>query len=165
MTPKPQVGDNRKHRILITGSRAWSDEQMIRDAIAANVRLYGPENSVIVHGACPSGADALADRIATAWGGGLTIERHPADWDNCTPTCPTSPGHRRVRPRGDVDHPGMSGTYCPGAGPRRNRHMVSLGADLCLAFIVRGSRGATYTANAAERAGIPTHRYLVEPTR
>ncbi|MBF8187362.1 DUF2493 domain-containing protein [Nonomuraea sp. K274] len=148
------------YRLLITGSRAWTDEQRIRDAIAANVRLYGPGNLVIVHGACPSGADAMADRIASAWGGGLTVERHPADWDHCVPACP--PGHRRRKPSGDVDHPGLLDTYCPGAGPRRNAHMVGLGADVCLAFLVRGSRGATHTANAAKRAGILTYRYEVE---
>ncbi|MEU8362347.1 SLOG family protein [Nonomuraea sp. NPDC048882] len=146
-----------KHRLLITGSRAWEDEQMIRDAIAANIARHGPENLVVVHGACPSGADALTDRIATAWGGGLTVERHPADWDHCTATC--HPDHRRRKPPGDTDHPGLLATYCPGAGPRRNAHMVSLGADLCLAFLVAGSRGAAYTANIAERAGILTHRF------
>jgi hypothetical protein len=122
------------YRVLITGSRSWTDEQTIRDALASVISLHGPENVVVVHGACPRGADALADRVATSWGGGLTVERHPADWD----------------------------THGRSAGFRRNAHMVSLGASLCLAFIVDRSAGASHTARLAERAGIPTRRYPKE---
>ncbi|MFB6934553.1 hypothetical protein [Streptomyces chartreusis] len=59
----------------------------------------------------------------------------------------------------------------PGAGPRRNAHMVSLGADACLAFIgpctsprcrrpgPHPSHGASGCADLAEQAGIPTRRW------
>ncbi|MGI5155786.1 SLOG family protein [Microbispora sp. CA-102843] len=120
----------RRFRVLITGSRTWTDEQAIRDALAVIAHLSGPENVVIVHGACPTGADALADRIASAWTG-MTIERHPAKWKE----------------------------YGKSAGHRRNAEMVELGADICLAFIMDGSRGASHTAALAEQAGIPTRRF------
>jgi hypothetical protein len=37
--------------------------------------------------------------------------------------------------------------------------LIGLGADLCLAFIHRDSRGASHAAVLAEAAGIPTRRY------
>ena len=121
---------NRPFRVLITGSRTWRDEQAIRDALASIAWLYGPEKVVVVHGACQTGADALADQIASEWTG-MTLERHPADW----------------KANGKA------------AGFRRNAEMVRLGADVCLAFIVDASRGATHTADLAEKAGIPVRRY------
>jgi len=36
--------------------------------------------------------------------------------------------------------------------------MVAAGADLCLAFIHNGARGASHCAALAEQAGIPTIR-------
>jgi len=74
------------------------------------------------------GADRLAASMWAQWGG--RTEAHPADW--------TTHGRR--------------------AGPLRNRHMVDLGADVCLAFIRGGSAGASHTASLAEAAGIPTIR-------
>lgn len=41
----------------------------------------------------------------------------------------------------------------------RNKYMVSLGADVCLAFIWNDSRGSSGTADLAETAGIVTRRF------
>ncbi len=103
---------------------------MIRHALAEITTRHGHEH-VIVHGACPTGADAMADAIAREWGGGMTVERHPADWQRLG----------------------------KGAGFARNAEMVDLGASVCLAFIRNRSRGASHTAGLAEEAGIPTRRY------
>lgn len=126
-------------RILVTGSRDWADEEAIQSALE---EFYDPFGSVtVVHGACPTGADEMADYAAQVIPG-FKAERHPADW---------SKGR--------------------GAGPERNRLMVDLGADLCLAFISNctsprcsthtphPSHGASGCANLAEAAGIPTRRY------
>lgn len=147
-------------RLLVTGSRSWTDEQAIFDAIAGVVADKGARNVVLVHGHAEQGADAIADRIGSIWIG-LTVERHPADWEHCAEHC--HPAHRRTRRDGS--------TYCPAAGLRRDRDMVELGAQLVLAFVApcakpehrrhkpHGSHGASHTADLAEKAGIPTRRF------
>ena len=113
------------HRVLVTGSRTWTDEEAIAEALAGH---WHDGNALLVTGACPRGADEIAERIWRSHGG--LVERHPADW------------------RTGRD-----------AGMRRNADMVSLGADVCLAFIRDGSPGATQAARLAEQAGIPVHRF------
>lgn len=131
-------------RILVTGSRDWTDRfavyralNAVCDEFALNYPPdeYGntmpdPERITVVHGACPIGADLWADEWCI--GSNFLAERHPADWQR----------------------------YGKRAGFVRNAEMVNLGADLCLAFIRNHSRGATMTADLAEKAGIPTRRYL-----
>lgn len=116
------------YRVLLTGSRTWTDWNAIACRLddLANRR----PDLLLVHGACPRGADDMADRHALAHR--IPTERHPADW-------------RRHGRR---------------AGPVRNAHMVSLGANLCLAFIRDRSPGATGCADMAEAAGIPTFRFV-----
>jgi hypothetical protein len=120
-------------RILVTGSRDWDDEAGVRAALT-EVTAGRPGPHVVVHGACPTGGDNLADRVAAELG--LTVERHPARW-------------RRY------------GRY---AGYRRNAEMVALGAEVCLAFIRDASPGASMTARLAEEARIPVRRYLSHST-
>lgn len=143
-------------RILVTGSRNWTDEEVI---VAALVPYLGA-GTVLVHGKCPTGADAIAAKWWTAAGG--IEEAHPADWQHCEPTCPINPPHGRYR---------LDGTwYCPMAGLRRNQEMVDLGAEVCLAFIGQCTRcyarrphpshGSSRCADMAKVAGIPVVKHF-----
>ena len=115
-------------RVLVTGSRTWDAPDAIRLAFWP-IWLEHKQDVTLVSGACPNGADAMAEEIAQILG--WTIERHPADWTNL--------GKR--------------------AGYVRNAEMVRAGADICLAFIRDESRGASMTARLAIQAGIETTIY------
>jgi hypothetical protein len=129
-------------RVLVTGSRDWPDHLVVYRALLQvceeNDLFYPPDEHgntmpdpnkiTVIHGHCPTGADAIADDWCIA--NFFMAERHPADWSK-----------------------GRS------AGPRRNKEMVNLGADICLAFIKNNSRGASMTARLAEGAGIETRRF------
>ena len=119
-------------KVLVTGSRDWTDPGAIELEIFR--ALYETKTTfseaVLIHGACPSGADAMADAYARA--NGMHIIRRPADWDR----------------------------YGKRAGYVRNAELVDLGPDVCLAFIRQKSRGATMTADLAEGAGIEVRRFL-----
>lgn len=114
------------YRVLLTGSRTWVDWHAIGWRLDELVKRR--PRLILIHGACPTGADDIADRYANAHG--IRTERHRADWRK----------------------------YGRRAGFVRNAQMVRMGADLCLAFIRDRSPGATGCADLAETAGIPTLR-------
>lgn len=66
-------------RVLVTGSRDWTDAPQIKRAIRGALLLLGGP-VVLVSGGCPSGADAMAELFWTQ--AGLPVERHPADWES-----------------------------------------------------------------------------------
>ena len=131
MTAAKGAGVADTYRILVTGSRDWDDDPLLYTTLGMAAQEHGSPDriTVIVHGACPRGADRTAD--VWARNHQIAVERHPAEWDK----------------------------YGKAAGFRRNAEMVALGADLCLAFIKYNSRGATHCADLAEKAGIPVRRY------
>jgi hypothetical protein len=111
-------------RLLVTGSRTWTDIAAIERALALILARH-PEGVLLVHGACPRGADAIVAAYA-ARTPGYQVEAHPADWRRC----------------------GRA------AGHRRNAEMIALGADGCAAFIRGGSAGSTSAVRLARAAGI-----------
>jgi hypothetical protein len=120
-------------RLLITGSRTWTDSETIYWTFRAWWEAMGrPTNPTLVSGACPKGADALSEYVWER--NGWPVERHPAQWDQ----------HGRA------------------AGFIRNKAMVDSGPDFCIAFIKDGSKGASHTAKLAEDANIPTLRITEE---
>jgi hypothetical protein len=148
-------------RVLVTGSRDWAEPTVVeRELDLAYFPLLSKGNGgsgpverefVVVHGACPTGAD-----------------RHAAEWvrmlDEGDPALPVIP----------EPHP-ADWSRGRGAGPERNLAMVRLGADLCLAFIARctsprcrldgihGSHGATGTVDLAVDHGIPVRMHRSWP--
>jgi hypothetical protein len=117
--------------VLVTGSREFRDEQLMRKAFVENVdwAYEAGEEIVIVEG-CARGADEMSNRVAwLLYEDGAEIEHHPAQWAHW----------------GNL------------AGHVRNQQMVDAGADICLAFFQTGAgnRGTTNCVNAARLAGIP----------
>lgn len=127
-------------RILVTGSRDWTDRAPVAQAILDAIGQYAPHLIVpdthgprlewskvtVVHGGA-RGLDTIAGRIAKAW------------------TMPTEIHRARDFP-----------------SPRaRNQHMVDRGADVCCAFASTWASGTGMCARMARRAGIPTIDYGV----
>lgn len=117
-------------RILVTGSRDWTDKEIIKTAAVNLLNKFEDQELTLVSGACPNGADRLAEEIWVANRIG-PIELHPANWE----------------------------LYGKRAGFIRNAEMVYPGADVCIAFIKNESKGSTMTADLAEKAGIETWRF------
>ena len=121
----------RARRVLICGTRGFQDRALVESVVAKLVKSChkGDYLLVIVHGACPTGADAFANEAglrAVRDGDNVVVEPHPADWSK-----------------------GQS------AGPRRNLHMAELGADICFAFWDGHSRGTLNMIQEAVRHRIP----------
>lgn len=133
-------------RVIVTGSRYWTDRQAVYDALNEVYRTYGP--FVLVHGACSTGADALAHDWYTLAGRlvPVTEERFKASWET----------------RGRA------------AGPERNERMVKAGGQLLLAFTgpcarehctkpqPHDSHGTAGCIELAREAGIEIKEYRCE---
>ena len=148
--------------LMVTGSRDWHDEVVIRNALSeAYIRLFDSDELLaptLLVGAA-SGADQIAENI---WrDAGLPFKRFPADWTAaCGAQC--EPGHRKPHRR-------TGSTYCPMAGYYRNREMIEQHPALVLAFINpcvkpncrkrHDSHGTTQAIELAQDAGIPVWPY------
>jgi len=61
-------------KVLITGSRTWTDKEAIRREL-----MKLPIGSILVHGDCKTGADAIAESLSIELG--FETRKYPADWD------------------------------------------------------------------------------------
>ena len=140
MSDLPPANPVGGYRVLVTGSREWDSPLEVYERLA-DVRAAAHEGGqydrfIVVHGACPQGADKHAARwtlFPDAFADMPVIgEPHPADWD----------------------------TFGKRAGFIRNAEMVALGASVCLAFYKQGAgnRGTDHCAKLAEAAGIQVRR-------
>jgi hypothetical protein len=128
-------------RLLITGSRMWTDWNIIGHALAAEW-LATDGRAILVSGNCPPrpdgtpGADYICETIWGGWGG--TVERYPANWKQ----------------------------HDNAAGHIRNGEMVLL-LDVykCLAFNLNRSRGTADCMNKARKNNIPVSLFEKWTTR
>jgi SLOG family YspA-like protein len=118
-------------RLIVAGMRDWNDQRAVFARLDAILKLR--PNLILVHGACPTGADAIAGRWSRRRG--VKVERHPPNW----------------------------AVYGKRAGPRRNEAMAERGANYCLVFWDGKSRGTGSMYRAARRAGIPTRQVKPRP--
>lgn len=124
-------------RILVTGSREFTAKRAIARALIDVIDKHGAHlivqdehgpkllwDQITVVHGAARGADRIAGHIAAVWG--MQVEEHPADWDQ----------------------------HGKSAGPIRNKKMVDLGADVCLAFPLGRSIGTRHCMRLAQAAGI-----------
>ena len=127
-------------RVLVCGSRGWTDRQAVEDALCALLPSQGEKTTVVlIHGAA-RGADQVAADVArslntTMREADFAIHAFPADWKKY-------------------------GRY---AGFVRNQQMLDEGKpDLVLAFWDGKSRGTADMINRTRRAGVPVR--IISPT-
>lgn len=111
----------------------------------------------LISGACPTGADRIAEEEALELG--WNVKLYPADWGSHSPSCPSEDPGNGTCWRGRTNSKGEP--HCKRAGFRRNAEMIALNPDVVLAFIHNGSNGATMTANLAVKAGIELIKYEI----
>lgn len=114
--------------VIVCGSRKWTNRALLESRLD---RLLDQHPDLVIrHGACPTGADRMADTWARRRG--VRVERFKAEWWKF--------GHA--------------------AGPIRNVEMAQADprADLCLAFWMGPTPGTSGMLEEAEREGIPTEK-------
>jgi hypothetical protein len=92
-------------KVLVCGGREFSDRDLVFKTLDAVLEKHGEKGVYIVHGACPTGADALAEEWAKSRQ--VAYIGIPAQWD----------------------------AYGRSAGPMRNKRMRDeIKPDHCIAF-------------------------------
>lgn len=137
--------------VLLAASQSWWDYTILARDLAD---LHGGPGTgtVLLHGGQSRGPDEVAAAIWRAWDS-TALGLRP-DWAGpCQAGCP--PGHRLPR--------GLLGTYCPGAGRRRDTEAIgrlvsyrAAGHPVCvLALLTPDSRRELHIASLAMSAALP----------
>lgn len=139
-------------RLLVTGSRSWTDTNLIRIALRAAVLSLGvPTREItLVHGGA-QGADQLAGQTALQMG--MHVEVYEAQWRQCTKDCI----HDLVAAK----------RHCPEAGYRRNAAMIAHmpPGSLALSFAINVPSGTSGCAQIARRVGLTVVDWGSDTTR
>lgn len=113
--------------VLITGSREWTDRDLMRRVLDRELTALDPSlaaDVTVMHGAC-RGADLMAARLLNT--SVYKVRAFPADWQ----------------------------THGKRAGILRNLQMLDEGPVLVLAFQVGRSRGTQHVIDEARKRNIP----------
>lgn len=142
--------------VIVTGSRHAAMSAHYRVVESTLVRVACGEPVTLIEGGAP-GVDTLAKKIAEAHG--WPWVEVAARWGECGPDCPPGTGHLLPRAWWDEMH-GDGPTYCPGAGPRRNRLMVDTyrvgGRVAAFPAVPKARRSGTWdTIEYAVSVGVP----------
>lgn len=120
-------------RVLVTGSRDWPDRHAVWNALD---KLQGEHGYIeLVHGGCPTGADAAADDWARFRK--VTPQVFRANWE----------------------------LYGKAASKRRNEEMLKDGAGVVLAFIRNECHEARDVIQLAHVADIPILTEVINDVR
>lgn len=124
-------------RILVTGSREFSDEDLLYDTLSEIYEELEDSEVIVIHGAA-RGADSFAGRWAHMMQEEFRVfeEKHPADWDS----------------------------FGKAAGGLRNQAMIDLGADIVVAFRKADAKniGTNDCIRRATSAGIEVRIFTQE---
>lgn len=119
---------SKPYTIIIAGSRNFNDKEYMNRHFGRFITELAREDLNrdfrVIHGGCPTGADALAEEVAWMWGL-WDVEEYPADWEQ----------HGKA------------------AGPIRNRQMAE-DADALIAFLYGESRGTKNMIDEAFKRGL-----------
>lgn len=117
-------------RILVTGSREFVNYDLMKETIQGILNEFSLDPAdCLLVHGGAPGADRIAGHVAEDLG--IAVEPHPANWKK----------------------------YGKSAGPKRNKEMVDLGADICLAFPQENSIGTIDCMKKAEAAGIEVRKF------
>lgn len=112
-------------RLLVTGSRTFTDKDLIQKSFAKQWEVFGKPKSITLVVGDAKGADKIAQELWRQVG--WKVEEHKANWDE----------------QGNA------------AGMRRNLAMIASGVDACLAFADGDTPGTQGCLAAARKAYIP----------
>lgn len=111
------------YKVIIAGGRHFDNYQLLKEKCDYYLQNKLKEGGVVIVSGHATGADALGERYAQERG--LSIDAHPADWNQ----------HGRA------------------AGPIRNAEMAEV-ADALIAFWDGQSRGTANMINLAKSKGL-----------
>lgn len=132
-------------KVVISGSRNCTDEDLIEEAILLGIKELGITPTVFFHGDA-AGVDKISGKICERLG--YTVVKYPAKWKDI-----------KGKPSSEIKSNNY-GKYWVKAGFHRNQVMVD-NADALIAISL-GTGGTEDCINRAKKAGLKVYVYSPE---